>query len=419
MSAITAKRRGQPLLFLVVLLGGWLALRVAVWQPPFEVVPTLRALQDSALTRLRKGVAAVKPSLAAPAALSTQAKASERDSVPILEWPALARPLPAIIPREVPAGLPRAASDEGVQPSSRMDEQASAAPSGYSTARLAVGHALLTAMGLSQMQLPPALAALVDLGRRSIGRTSAAGLAERALASPESVAPPARLASASSGASRWSADAWLLARDDSVRASAPANQPSYGRSQAGAVLRYRLAPSSTHAPQAYVRASGALKAPHDAELAGGLSARPIGSLPVRLAAEVRVVDTQGGADVRPAAYAVTELPPFELPLGTRGEVYAQAGYVGGDFATGFVDGQARITRDLARLDRAGRSLLSAGAGAWGGAQKGAKRLDVGPSAAVSFSVGQVFSRLAVDYRVRVAGDAQPRSGPALTLSAGF
>jgi urocanate hydratase len=99
-----------------------------------------------------------------------------------------------------------------------------------------------------------------------------------------------------------------------------------------------------------------------------------------------------------------------------GELYAQAGYVGGRYATPFVDGQARIDRGVADV---GPATLRAGAGAWGGAQKGAARLDIGPSVSVSLQTGRVHSRMAVDYRIRVAGDARPATGPALTISAGF
>jgi hypothetical protein len=67
----------------------------------------------------------------------------------------------------------------------------------------------------------------------------------------------------------------------------------------------------------------------------------------------------------------------------------------------------------------GEAEVSAGAGVWGGAQKGAARLDIGPTAAASFRLGESRGRVAADYRFRVAGEAEPRSGPALTLSAGF
>lgn len=56
----------------------------------------------------------------------------------------------------------------------------------------------------------------------------------------------------------------------------------------------------------------------------------------------------------------------------------------------------------------------------GGAQKGAARLDVGPAASAAVGLGESGgARLAVDWRFRVAGSAAPKSGPALTLSAGF
>jgi hypothetical protein len=168
---------------------------------------------------------------------------------------------------------------------------------------------------------------------------------------------------------------------------------------------------------AYVRATRALAGSREAELAAGFAARPLAAVPVSVAGELRVSEGSAGRDVRPAAFAVTELPPAKLPFGMRAEAYAQAGYVGGHFATGFVDGQARLDRKLAGLGWNGE--LRVGGGIWGGAQKSAARLDIGPSATVGFNLGKTQSRVAVDYRVRVAGDARPKSGPALTISAGF
>lgn len=216
------------------------------------------------------------------------------------------------------------------------------------------------------------------------------------------------------GPSHWSADAWLLWRREGS-SSLAAVQPSYGRSQVGGVLRYRLSDSG-YLPQAYLRASSALSGVAEQEIAAGLSARPMPQLPVRLAVEARATRVSGRTEVRPAAYAVTELPPAELPFGVRAEAYLQAGYVGGRFATAFVDGQARASRAIATL---GDNELAIGAGVWGGVQKGAARVDLGPTATVTFRLGAARARIAADYRFRVAGDAQPSSGPALTLSAGF
>jgi hypothetical protein len=218
--------------------------------------------------------------------------------------------------------------------------------------------------------------------------------------------------------SRWSADAWLfLRRGGDRRFAGGASSATYGASQAGAVVRYSLGRRSPHRPAAYLRATTALSGATEREAAVGISARPLPGVPVRAAAELRASDQAGKTRARPAAMAVTEVQPFDLPAETRGEFYAQAGYVGGRFKTAFVDGQLRIDRKAVTL---GTATVRAGGGAWGGAQKGASRLDVGPTATVSVAVGDTAAaRVGVDWRFRVAGDARPKSGPALTISAGF
>jgi hypothetical protein len=215
---------------------------------------------------------------------------------------------------------------------------------------------------------------------------------------------------------RFGGDAWLLVRRDLSRAVAAAGKPSYGRSQAGAVLRYRLALSSRHRPVAYARVTRALAGPREMEVAAGIGARPFAGLPLSFAGEMRVSDSRAGRELRPAIFAVTELPPAELPRSLQVQTYIQTGYVGGRFATAFVDGQARIDATVAPV---GRNELRTGLGVWGGAQKQAARLDIGPSATLAVPLGRVQSQVAVGYRFRIAGDAGPSSGPALTISAGF
>ena len=106
------------------------------------------------------------------------------------------------------------------------------------------------------------------------------------------------------------------------------------------------------------------------------------------------------------------IAPVALPLGLRAEGYAQGGWVGGRYATAFADGQARVTHGAIT---AGPARLRVGAGAWGGAQKFAERFDVGPTLTADLA----SVRLALDYRMRVAGNARPGNGLALTLSTGF
>ena len=216
---------------------------------------------------------------------------------------------------------------------------------------------------------------------------------------------------------QWSLDSWVFYRPDSQLRALPGQLlPTYGSSQAGAVLRFQLAPNSARRPFAYMRASAALSGPEQADIAAGLGLRPLADIPVAAIAELRVSRNDGRTEVRPAGLAVTELAPIELPLGARGEIYAQAGYVGGDFATAFIDGQARVDRKIADFDVASVRL---GTGIWGGAQRGAARLDAGPTVNVHFHLANRPVRVAFDYRRRIAGDARPQSGIALTLSTGF
>jgi hypothetical protein len=376
--------RGQPLLLLAGLLAGWLAVRVTLWQPlsvPGGDAVTLAEAGGD------KGRVTARTIEATGAAGATQALDSLSVATGAGMDPAIRAPiLPAILSE------PSEAVEEPIAPSMRI------AP------RAVIGHNLLLLAGLSQMEVPAALIAYLRAPPLPAPGIPAA--APMLAAAP----PPA-----TETASRWTADGWLLLRNDATAAFL-GGRPSYGRSQAGAVVRYSLAPASALRPQAYLRASAALAGPREQEVAAGISVRPIARLPLRFAAEARVGETGLGTRVRPAAFAVTEFSPLRLPLGMRAEAYAQAGYVGGEYATAFADGQARVERPLLRR---GETELSAGGGVWGGAQRGAARLDIGPTAAVSFRLGDARGRVAADYRFRLAGDAAPSSGPALTLSAGF
>jgi hypothetical protein len=215
---------------------------------------------------------------------------------------------------------------------------------------------------------------------------------------------------------RLSGDSWLLWRDGSATAGTPGG-PTYGRSQAGAVLRYRLLARHPHLPEVYARATRTLEGYRQTEVAAGLSFRPLARVPLTVAGEARVTQTASGRELRPAAYAVAQIPPVALPLGLAGEAYLQGGYVGGRFATPFIDGQARVDGKLAQVGN--DDGLRLGLAAWGGAQEGAARLDVGPSGSLAFKIRDARARIAVDYRMRVAGGAAPASGPAVTFSAGF
>ena len=222
-------------------------------------------------------------------------------------------------------------------------------------------------------------------------------------------------------ANRLSGDAWLFVRPQGTgSALAAPGTASYGASQTGAVVRYAFAPETRARPELYARIAAALAGPEQRDLALGIGARPHPDVPVRLHAEARVTQQRDGAQnetlLRPAVFATAgvfaEHP--EIGLVTRG--YAQAGYVGGGSATGFADGQIVTERTITRFDLGDIAL---GAGAWGGVQRDSGRLDIGPSASLEMRLGGTRARLSADYRVRIAGNAEPGTGAALTLSTGF
>ena len=98
------------------------------------------------------------------------------------------------------------------------------------------------------------------------------------------------------------------------------------------------------------------------------------------------------------------------------ETYAQGGYVLGPNETYFFDGSAALQRPIAEL---GRTKLSVGPGAWAGGQRKVSRMDIGPRADLSVPLGTMSARIALDWRVRGAGNARPGNGAAITVSTGF
>jgi hypothetical protein len=98
-----------------------------------------------------------------------------------------------------------------------------------------------------------------------------------------------------------------------------------------------------------------------------------------------------------------------LPWQFRLDGYAQTGVVGARTRDWFVDGGATVTRPFLRR-------YAFGVGAWGGAQPGLSRLDVGPRMSVRIRPG---IRAHVDYRYRLLGSTEAGSGFAATVATDF
>lgn len=210
---------------------------------------------------------------------------------------------------------------------------------------------------------------------------------------------------------RWSLSAWGVARDG--RAPTPGIAPaSLGGSQVGTRLAYRLDRQGHW--EAFARATSAGQLGDGAEGAIGLAWQPIAAIPARLTIErrQRLVGSDGRSAL--AAYAsggVTQLP---LAAGWRLDGYGAAGVVGVTDPLPFAEAQVAVTHAIIRR---GPVTLLGGGGIWAAAQSDVARVDVGPR--LSIDAGAGLPRVALDWRQRVAGNAAPASGPALTVGMDF
>lgn len=223
---------------------------------------------------------------------------------------------------------------------------------------------------------------------------------------PAAISPPLPAATQPDfppAATRWSASSWLLIRPGSGVGVAPGGQ--LGGSQAGLRFVYMLDPRRRIA--LFGRAVSPLRG-KGRELAVGVEWQP-SRVPVRLVAEQRF-PLDGG---RPAPGLGLVAGDDRRILGFRLESYGQAGAIRRERIEPYADGAVRATRPLGRLP------VALGIGAWGAAQRDARRLDIGPSATFALPLGPARIRVAVDWRQRVAGAARPGSGVALTLGSDF
>ncbi|WP_294191515.1 hypothetical protein [uncultured Sphingomonas sp.] len=219
-------------------------------------------------------------------------------------------------------------------------------------------------------------------------------------ARPVAAALPAR--------SRWSGSAWALVRGHGD-ASGVAT-PQLGGGQVGARVAYRLDARGRLAAVARVAAATGTR---QQEGAFGIEWQPT-RLPLRIVAEQRVgiAHLRGG----PALGLIGGLSALPLGAGFHADGYVQAGVVARGQADAYVDGAVVAGRTIAAR---GRTRVELGLGAWGAAQRGAARLDVGPSAVLVLPVERQAVRIGVQWRERALGNARPGSGAVLSLGTDF
>ena len=205
-------------------------------------------------------------------------------------------------------------------------------------------------------------------------------------------------------ASRLSVSAWLLVRDEGGAALAPGG--TLGGSQAGARAVYALGGGFSLSGRAYLPLPAKLRR-------GACGGRRLAAfrLPARQSAR-RAPPAAGPGRTRGLrAHGLWRRQPQPRSAAAASISTARPAWSGVQSRDLFADGALRLARRIGPVE--------IGAGAWGAAQPGAARLDAGPSLSWRLPVAGAALRLQADWRFRIAGDAAPRSGPALTLAADF
>ena len=234
-----------------------------------------------------------------------------------------------------------------------------------------------------------------------------------ATSSPLGIRPPSRGQSAPAAVlparmDRWQLTAWAMLRARQGRSAASdglATGSTLGASQAGARIAYQV----TRQVAATLRTTNTV-GQRGGEVALGARVQPVGGIPVWVTAERRQrLGRYGGGRNAFALFFEGGLWDRPLPMDFRLDAYFQAGVVGLNRRDAFVDGAVTATRPVYRN-------FSAGLGMWGAAQPGVYRVDAGPR--VTMQVRDNL-RVHLDYRQRLAGKAEPGSGPTLTLAGDF
>ncbi len=229
-------------------------------------------------------------------------------------------------------------------------------------------------------------------------------------------APPAPSSAAqplpNAAGRRWSINAVAFFRDSASRGLRSV-APQLGGSQQVLTGRLALSRDGRWAVQGRVIGAGNRTRPDEAALA--IIVQPLRAVPLHLVAERRVALAAGGRNAT-ALYATTGASAALPDPAWRADAYGAAGVVGLRRGDSFAEGSARLTRTIAST---GGVTVEGGGASWGAAQPGAARVDIGPTLTVRGTRSELASSVTLDWRHRIAGNARPASGPAVTLSVGF
>jgi hypothetical protein len=277
-------------------------------------------------------------------------------------------------------------------------------PAPISPAAEAKSSVLTTLMPTPRPQFYSPIPLLDEWPLSRIAATSMPPLRSTVVAPAQSI--PAMLRR--SGIDRLQLTAWALLRGQSAGIAGTqslASGGSLGASQAGARLTYnftRQIAGSLRSTSEVGRRGG--------EVAGGVRIQPAIGIPLWVTAERRQrVGRFGGGRSAFALFFEAGLYDRPMPMRFLLDTYLEGAVVGFRSRDKFVDGALTLTRPVYKQ-------FSAGLGVWGGAQPGVYRVDAGPR--VTMRVRNNI-RVHFDWRQRLAGNAAPGSGPAITLAGDF
>jgi hypothetical protein len=208
---------------------------------------------------------------------------------------------------------------------------------------------------------------------------------------------------------------WTLLRNGPSQGTLTTNG-QIGGSQSGVRARF---PLSTFGSRTSLNISSRLSSP--LTTAGGMEASIGASIAINNKIPVEIIIERripiGGAGKQSwSLTGVTGFNAVQLPQKLQADGYLQTGIVGSRTRRPFIGGNIVVSKatDMNHPDR-----LRLGLGLWGDAQAGLSRVDIGPE--ISFrakSLGLPL-RISAQWRFRVAGDANPPSGPALVIGGEF
>lgn len=267
--------------------------------------------------------------------------------------------------------------------------------------------------------------AVLDSGpSRSESKTAGFALPSQALASlafaaqvlPNSVAVPLpRIESEPNRKVSLTGSSWLLIRGGQ-NASSVAGIALLGGSQIGGRFRLQL-------PEVNDRIAVSVTAGISAPLNGvlgkeatvGLSMRHGQRIPITASIEHRFgLDKIG----RNAVVVLVTTGVSDLPIARQIVIngYVEAGVVGLHQRNEFVDGSLSASRVISHNRN---FTVGVGAGIWGAAQPGSRRIDSGPVIDVRWANRSTALKVSAQWRFRLVGDSLPGSGPALSIGTDF